>query len=59
MPGMLLTLAAVTHGAAVPLLWIIGIILIIWGVVSLLRGSVLAGAVLIILGIFLGGLNVF
>jgi hypothetical protein len=55
----LLTLAAVTHGVAIPLIWIIGVILIIWGIVTLFRGSVLAGVVLIILGMLLGGLNVF
>ncbi len=55
----LLTLAAVTHGVAIPLLWIIGLILIIAGIVSLFRGSVLAGVVLVVLGILLGGLNVF
>jgi hypothetical protein len=52
--------AALTHGGAVvPLLWVIGVVLLIAGVVSLLRGSVLAGIVLIIIGILLGGLNVF
>lgn len=51
-------LAAVAHGAvAVPLLWIIGIILLIVGVVKLVRGGLLIGIVLIILGIILGGLN--
>ena len=57
---MLATLALVgaMHGAAVPLLWIIGIVLIIAGVVSLVRGSMLGGIVMILIGIFLGGLNV-
>jgi hypothetical protein len=51
--------AAVTHGAVVvPLLWIIGVVLLIAGVVALVRGGILAGIVLIILGIILGGLNV-
>jgi hypothetical protein len=53
-------LAAVTHGAVVvPLLWVIGVILLIAGVISLLRGGLTAGVVLILLGILLGGLNVF
>lgn len=53
-------LAAVTHGTVVvPLLWIIGVVLLIAGVVSLVRGSLIGGVVLIILGILLGGLNVF
>jgi hypothetical protein len=53
-----LTLLGAMHGAAVPLLWIIGIVLIIAGVVSLVRGSLLGGIVLILIGILLGGLNV-
>ena len=49
-----------THGAVVvPLLWVIGVILLIAGVISLLRGGLAAGVVLILLGILLGGLNVF
>jgi hypothetical protein len=52
-------LAKVVHGGAVPLLWVIGIILIVAGVVALFRGSLLMGVVLIVIGIFLGGLNVF
>ena len=52
-------LAAVFSGGAVTIVWIIGIILIIGGVVSLFRGSVLLGIVLIVIGILLGGLNVF
>lgn len=55
----LLPLAAVAHGAAVPLLWIIGLLLIVGGVIYLFRGGVVVGVVLIILGILLGGLNVF
>jgi hypothetical protein len=56
---MLIPLAAVAHGVAVPILWIIGLILIAAGVVSLVRGGVLVGIVLTILGSLLGGLNVF
>ncbi|MDP9340503.1 MAG: GPGG-motif small membrane protein [Actinomycetota bacterium] len=40
------------------MLWIIGIILIVAGVVALFRRSLLLGVVLIVIGIFLGGLNV-
>ena len=54
-----MTTLAVLHGSIVPILWIIGIVLIIAGVVSLFRGSLVVGIVLIIIGIFLGGLNVF
>ena len=59
MPLAILIPLARFHGAAVPILWIIGLVLIIGGVVSLLRGGLLLGIVLIIVGIVLGGLNVF
>jgi hypothetical protein len=52
-------LAAIFSGGAVPIVWIIGIILIIGGVVSLFRGGLLLGIVLIVIGVLLGGLNVF
>jgi hypothetical protein len=52
-----LVIAAV-HGVAVPLLWIIGLVLIIAGIVALFRSSILMGIVLIVLGIVFGGLNV-
>jgi hypothetical protein len=51
-------LASVVHGGAVPLIWVVGIILIVAGVLALFRRSLLAGVVLIVIGIFLGGLNV-
>jgi hypothetical protein len=52
--------AAVAHGMViVPLLWIVGVILLVAGVVSLLRGGLVVGIVLIVAGILLGGLNVF
>jgi hypothetical protein len=42
-------------------LWIIAAILVIWGVVSLVRGQVLMGAVLIIVGLLVGpgGVSIF
>ena len=52
-------LASVLHGTAVPILWVIGIILIVAGVVALFRRSLILGVVMIVVGIFLGGLNVF
>jgi hypothetical protein len=53
-------LAAVTHGGVVvPLLWVIGVVFLVAGVVSLFRGAVAAGVLMIIIGILLGGLNVF
>jgi hypothetical protein len=52
-------LASVIHGTAVPILWVVGIILIVAGVVALFRRSLILGAVMIVVGVFLGGLNVF
>jgi len=51
-------LAVVVRGAVVPIVWIIGIALIIGGVVSLFRGRLAAGLLLVIIGILLGGLNI-
>ena len=44
--------------ATVPVVWAIGIVLIIAGVVYLTRGRMLLGGVLTVLGILMGGLNV-
>ena len=52
-------LASVFSGGAVPIVWVIGIVLIVAGVVALFRSSLLLGVVLIVIGIVLGGLNVF
>lgn len=52
-------LGAIFSGGAVPIVWIIGIVLIIAGVVALFRSSLLLGVVLIVIGVVLGGLNVF
>lgn len=52
-------LAAIFSGGAVTVVWVIGIVLIVAGVVSLFRGSMLWGVVLIVIGVLLGGLNVF
>ena len=52
-------LASVFSGGAVPIVWIVGIVLIVAGVVALFRSSLLLGVVLIVIGVFLGGLNVF
>ena len=52
-------LASVFSGGAVPIVWVIGIILIVVGVVALFCRSLLLGVVLIIIGVLLGGLNVF
>lgn len=43
------------------LLWIVAVVLVVAGIVSLVRGQVLWGAVLIILGLLVGpgGVSVF
>jgi hypothetical protein len=46
---------AVLHA---PVVWIIGLILLIAGVVSLLRGGIFFGVVLIVIGLILGALNI-
>jgi len=45
--------------ATVPAVWAIGIVLIIVGVLYLLRERMLLGTVLLIVGILMGGLNIF
>lgn len=56
----MLSLLAMTGGAAT-LLWIIAAILVIAGIVTLIRGGVLAGVVLIIVGLLIGpgGVSIF
>ncbi len=51
-------LAAIVHGGATPVVWIVGIILIVVSVVALVRRSLLTGVVLIVIGVLLGGLNI-
>jgi hypothetical protein len=53
-----LTTLATIHGFAAPLLWIIGLVLIIAGIISLVRRSLVLGIVLIVIGIIIGGLNI-
>jgi hypothetical protein len=48
-------LASVT----VPVLWAIGAVLIVAGIVYMFRRRMLLGVVLLIIGILLGGLNIF
>jgi hypothetical protein len=50
---MLGMIAALSGGAAT-LLWLLAVILVIAGIVSLVRGAVLAGIVLIIVGLLVG-----
>jgi hypothetical protein len=48
-------------GSAATILWVIAAILVIWGIVTILRGGVLAGIVLIIVGLLVGpgGVSIF
>jgi hypothetical protein len=56
----MLALLAMTSGAAT-LLWIIAAVFVIAGIVTLLRGGVLAGIVLIVVGLLIGpgGVSIF
>lgn len=56
----MLALLAMTRGAA-SLLWIIAAVFVIAGIVTLLRGGVLAGIVLIVVGLLIGpgGVSIF
>ena len=57
---MLGLMLAATSGAAT-LLWILAVILVIAGIVTLIRGGVLAGIALIIVGLLVGpgGVSLF
>jgi hypothetical protein len=56
----MLAMLAMTGGAAT-ILWIIAVVLVIAGIVTLIRGGVLAGIVLIIIGLLIGpgGVSIF
>lgn len=43
------------------ILWLIAVVLVIWGIITLVRGGVLMGIVLIILGLLIGpgGVSLF
>jgi hypothetical protein len=43
------------------ILWIIAVILVIWGIITLVRGSVLTGIILIVVGLLVGpgGVSIF
>jgi len=57
---MLGFMLAATDGAAT-LLWVLAVILVIAGIVTLIRGGVLAGIALIIVGLLVGpgGVSLF
>jgi hypothetical protein len=43
------------------ILWLIAVVLVIWGIVTIFRGSVLLGIVLIVVGLLVGpgGVSIF
>jgi hypothetical protein len=49
------------NGALALLLWIIAVVLVIAGIVSIVRGSILWGIVLIVVGLLIGpgGVSIF
>jgi hypothetical protein len=48
-------------GGAATLLWILAVVLVVAGILSIVRGGVLAGIVLIIVGLLVGpgGVSIF
>jgi hypothetical protein len=58
---MLAALLAQGEGATDTILWIIAAVLVIAGIVSLVRGGVVVGIVLIVLGLLVGpgGVSLF
>jgi len=48
-------------GAAATLLWVVAAVFVIAGIVALVRGSVLAGVALIVVGLLIGpgGVSIF
>jgi len=57
----MLGLLAAADGGAATLLWIVAVVLVIAGIVTLIRGAVVAGIVLIIVGLLIGpgGVSLF
>ncbi len=58
---MLAILAQANEGSTDTILWIIAAVLVIAGIVSIIRGSMIAGIVLIVLGLLVGpgGVSLF
>jgi hypothetical protein len=48
-------------GAVNTLLWIIAVVLVIWGIITIVRGGLLMGIVLIVVGLLVGpgGVSIF
>lgn len=63
MRALLAVLAAAggCSGGVAFILWIIAVILVIWGIVTIIRGGLLAGIVLIVVGLLVGpgGVSIF
>ncbi len=61
MPIVALAAATSAKGGTATILWIIAVILVIWGIVTILRGRLLFGIVLIIVGLLVGpgGVSIF
>jgi hypothetical protein len=57
----MLSLVARLSGGTATILWIIAAILVIYGIVTILRGGVLTGVILIIVGLLVGpgGYSIF
>ena len=56
---MLASLFPLLASVTVPVLWAIGAVLIVAGIIYMFRRRMLLGVVLLIIGILLGGLNIF
>jgi hypothetical protein len=56
----MLSLLAMSAAAAT-ILWVIAAVLVIWGIITIIRGGVLYGVVLIIVGLLVGpgGVSIF
>jgi hypothetical protein len=48
-------------GAVSTILWIVAAILVIWGIVTIVRGGILVGIALIVVGLLIGpgGVSIF
>lgn len=55
------TLMLAANGGAATLLWLVAVALVIAGIVSLVRGAIAAGVVLIVVGLLVGpgGVSIF
>jgi hypothetical protein len=58
---MMFDLLAKAHAGCATILWVIAAVLVIAGIVTLIQGSVMAGIVLIIIGLLVGpgGVSIF